>query len=584
MYLLNLTKIFGFLLLLTVSFSCNDDDTMTGGGTTGGGGTMENPTASFTFAADANDPFTIIFSNGSTNASSYTWDFGDGESATEESPSHTYAEGGVFAVTLTATEGASSRATTMDVTVIDPGADLRALAGETTKTWKLLRDISSGMDFPVAVGPADRSQVWFAIGRDEPIGTRTCLMEEEYIFSVDGGYEYKTNGSVFAEAGVWAESLEGACVDETDPMNMININGEDISAWGSNDTYTYDFDIDNNTLSLIGLGAHVGLSKAGTDAEYINPQDAVTYNIVSLEDNDGVDRMILETAIPGGYWRFILVSYDDPATEPSLPAPPPIVNFDFTIDNNTVTFSNNSQFADSYVWDFGDGMTSTEEAPVHTYAGDGVYTVTLRGFNMVGETTAFTDITISSESFSATKLFGSGSKVWKLNPAAGALSVGSFKGGGDFFATGEADIMGRSCAFDDEFEFTDMGGFNYDATGQVFAEPYMGVVDAGCINEGDLTGGAEAWASGMHTYTVEEAAGDDPAFITVKGTGAFIALPKAFNGGEHADASTIQVDGEIRYEVLNYVNGVDGEILQITLDISEGQVGGAWWTFTLRAD
>jgi len=129
-----------------------------------------------------------------------------------------------------------------------------------------------------------------------------------------------------------------------------------------------------------------------------------------------------------------------------------------------------------------------------------------------------------------------------------------------------------------------MGGFNYDATGQVFAEPYMGVVDAGCINEGDLTGGAEAWASGMHTYTVEEAAGDDPAFITVKGTGAFIALPKAFNGGEHADASTIQVDGEIRYEVLNYVNGVDGEILQITLDISEGQVGGAWWTFTLRAD
>ena len=44
----------------------------------------------------------------------------------------------------------------------------------------------------------------------------------------------------------------------------------------------------------------------------------------------------------------------------------------------TVTFQNRSwQGATSYDWDFGDGATSTEENPTHTYTNAGVYTVTL---------------------------------------------------------------------------------------------------------------------------------------------------------------------------------------------------------------
>ncbi len=44
----------------------------------------------------------IKFINGSTNASSYTWDFGDGGTSTDINPEYTYEEPGDYIVTLTA--------------------------------------------------------------------------------------------------------------------------------------------------------------------------------------------------------------------------------------------------------------------------------------------------------------------------------------------------------------------------------------------------------------------------------------------------------------------------------------------------
>lgn len=42
-----------------------------------------------------------------------------------------------------------------------------------------------------------------------------------------------------------------------------------------------------------------------------------------------------------------------------------------------ITFSNKSENATSYLWDFGDGNTSTDKEPKHTYEQEGSYTVTL---------------------------------------------------------------------------------------------------------------------------------------------------------------------------------------------------------------
>ncbi len=58
----------------------------------------------------------------------------------------------------------------------------------------------------------------------------------------------------------------------------------------------------------------------------------------------------------------------------------PLANFQFTQSSGRqVTFINNAINCDKYTWDFGDGDTSTNMNPIHTYNLDGNYIVTLIG-------------------------------------------------------------------------------------------------------------------------------------------------------------------------------------------------------------
>lgn len=55
--------------------------------------------------------------------------------------------------------------------------------------------------------------------------------------------------------------------------------------------------------------------------------------------------------------------------------------FTFNTVNYNATFSNSSASATSYLWDFGDGMTSVLPNPSHTYAATGPFTVKLIAFS-----------------------------------------------------------------------------------------------------------------------------------------------------------------------------------------------------------
>lgn len=62
------------------------------------------PVPNFTSKADAADAKKIAFTNTSTNALTYSWDFGDGSApSAERAPTYVYSKAGTYTVTLTAT-------------------------------------------------------------------------------------------------------------------------------------------------------------------------------------------------------------------------------------------------------------------------------------------------------------------------------------------------------------------------------------------------------------------------------------------------------------------------------------------------
>lgn len=86
----------------------------------------------------------------------------------------------------------------------------------------------------------------------------------------------------------------------------------------------------------------------------------------------------------------VVAACDDPATPtPTPPTPGPgnqdkpsdkkelKADFTFTAENLTVKFTNASEGAEAYLWNFGDENTSTEASPEHTYDAAGTYTVKL---------------------------------------------------------------------------------------------------------------------------------------------------------------------------------------------------------------
>lgn len=81
----------------------------------------------------------------------------------------------------------------------------------------------------------------------------------------------------------------------------------------------------------------------------------------------------------------------------TLMEPTPIAAFDYTTPNYDqiyIQFINNSQFADSFKWEFGDNELSNEKNPKHTYALIGTYIVKLSVTGPLGSDTFTKEITI----------------------------------------------------------------------------------------------------------------------------------------------------------------------------------------------
>ncbi len=95
------------------------------------------PVADFTATPTSGTaPFSVNFTDQSTNTpTSWQWDFGDGNTSTQQNPSHTYNDAGTFAVTLTATnEYGSNTKTETDYIVVSAGGSSPVAAFSATPT------------------------------------------------------------------------------------------------------------------------------------------------------------------------------------------------------------------------------------------------------------------------------------------------------------------------------------------------------------------------------------------------------------------------------------------------------------------
>lgn len=137
--------------------------------------------------------------------------------------------------------------------------------------------------------------------------------------------------------------------------------------------------------NLCGLDS-IQLENGSTDAltyEWFIPDGTPSY---STEVNpyiqfpiSGIYTVTLVATGPGGedtLMQNVFVDLDAPPTalfEPSV--------YVVLLDDGLVTFENNSLNADGYYWTFGDGASSTDESPWHTFEAVGDFSVSLIAIN-----------------------------------------------------------------------------------------------------------------------------------------------------------------------------------------------------------
>jgi PKD repeat protein len=560
----------------------------------------------FTFEQDATDFKTVHFTSTALNAVALSWNFGDGTAlATEVAPSHSFAGAGTYTVSLTATDknGKDQDVVSKTVTIVDPDQQLTAIAGNGTKVWKLLR-VPDADSWPLLVGPITNGQttdIWWAQGRDnDEIARRPCIMNDSWTFGRDGSMVYNSNGDFFAEGGVFEPS--GMCYP-SDATHLTGPGGSDLTAFGDG---THAFSIDGTELTLTGLGAWIGLPKIGTDTEVNTPQASITLDILELNDAGAVDYLVLESkwkfanntsGVDDAYWRITLVSYDDPSQEPPIPGPKPVAGFSTAFDGLKVIFTNTSQDATSYAWDFGDGGSSTDANPEHTYAASGIYVVSLTATNANGTSNSTQNVTVSSGAMTADQLVGG---AWRVRNAANSVFVGPALGSAEWWQVPEAGLNGGatggddwSCMPDDEFIFTggtgpDAGTMQYKTNGAARNDGYMGAPN-GCWTDAEIAASpGAAFGSATHTYEFIPASASPsgrPIIQLTNGGGkaAFLGFYKGYYGGENTDGANPPNGGNTtnQYEVMSYLIVGGQEVMTVSVDLNGAADGGAAWSAVL---
>lgn len=167
--------------------------------------------------------------------------------------------------------------------------------------------------------------------------------------------------------------------DASQPANQaltFSVQNGDISDYF--DVYWVGGDVKSNQINFDWSGTH------GNITVNVNPEFIKAYNGGQNLDYDGETP---NTEI--GMYSFTV--------NDAIPTEAPIANFSWSVNNYTVEFMDLSEnIPTTWIWEFGDGTTSSNQNPTHTYYGDNSYSVTLTVSNNFGSNSISKNININS--------------------------------------------------------------------------------------------------------------------------------------------------------------------------------------------
>lgn len=319
-------------------------------------------------------PYVFFTANGTVNSkqvaftthgnvadsTSYSWNFGDGSTSTEKNPTHTYKSIGTYNVTLNVSNSYGSFTYTLrNVSITD------ALKADFSATNNMGSSPLNVKFTDMTVGSGNGSTYLWNFGD----GTTSADRNPSHTYNRTG--QYTVALTVTNPCGATDSILKSSYVSvgnvpvadfvgtPTNGVGPLNVQFTDKSL-GDNLTYAWDF----------GDGA----TSTSKDPKHTYDKEG-TYTVkLTVKNNYGNNTAVKEKYITVG----TAPRADFKADVLSGIAPHPVQFTDLSTGNPT-----------SWKWDFGDGATSNESNPKHTYQKSGYYNVTLTVKNAYGESTLY---------------------------------------------------------------------------------------------------------------------------------------------------------------------------------------------------
>jgi PKD repeat protein len=281
---------------------------------------------------------TVDFTDLSANVpSTWEWTFEGGtpNTATDQNPSVVYNTAGTYEVTLVASNayGDDTEIKTGYITVFLDYCD--ASQNDTDYMYVADFNLNTIANTTGATSYSDFTSL-----------STDLLAGDSYTFSVNAGAGYDYNQCI-----IWVDWNQDGDFEDA---------GEEIYRSAIENAVDYSTDI------TVPITANLGETRLRVK---------VHYNLNDYNPNDTPCGV-------GGYGE--VEDYSINIISPDIPPTADFSAAQTTSCTGEIQFQDESSLATAWSWDFGDGNTSNEQHPLHTYTADGTYTVSLTVTNDYG--------------------------------------------------------------------------------------------------------------------------------------------------------------------------------------------------------